>query len=200
MQSPNLTKNLDEMNAAATELTRAEPSNAVPASPPPPPQEEQQAENPSAKTLAWLYFLTVFPFFGGVLVAVECRVVFGMYQLLALAGGVVFGRWVFDRRPSVEGVTTLQQAWNLVSQKTALFGAAPAAAGVAFLFVDYAFGVVWAYAVAGVVALLSAGAVEGKLVDPVSDEETERGRKQGGIDDKLRDEYEKALREHKGQQ
>jgi hypothetical protein len=111
----------------------------------------------------------------------------------------VFGRWAYLRRPSVDAVSTLQHAWELVSRTTARLGAVPVAAGLAFLFVDRTFGVFWAYGVALVVTLLCAGAVEGQSAAPVNTEETERGQKQGGLDDKLRDEYEKVRREHTGQ-
>lgn len=198
MSVPNLSKYLDEMNGAATEPARTEPPSAPAASPGQAP-EVWTAENQSYQPLAWLYFLAVLPFFGGVLVAVECRVVFGMYQLLALVGGAVFGRWAFLRRPSVEGVATLEQAWRLVSRTTALLGAVPVAAGLAFLLVELMFGVVWAYAVALVVTFLGVGGVDGQLPTGPTAEAVERGRKQGGVDDKLREEYEKARREHTGQ-
>lgn len=198
MPVPNLSKYFDEMNGAATEPPRVEPPVAPPASPQQTP-ESRTAGNLSYQPLAWLYFFAALPFFGGVLVAVECRVVFGMYQLLALAGGAVFGRWAFLRRPSVEGVVTREQAWRLVSRTTALLGAVPAAAGLAFLFVDLMFGVVWAYVVAVVVTVLGASGVDGRLPSEPVPESVERGRKQGGVDDKLRDEYEKARREHTGE-
>jgi hypothetical protein len=95
---------------------------------------------------------------------------------------------------------TFEQAWRLASRVTALLGAVPLAACLVFLFVDRMFGVFWGYMVAGVASLMCVAVVEGKLsAAPVPDDEgPERGREQGGIDDKLRDEYEKARREQTG--
>jgi hypothetical protein len=122
-----------------------------------------------------------------------------MYQLFALAFGVAFTRWAFLRRPSTVGLLTLEQAWGLALRVTALLGAVPLAACLVFLFVDRMFGAFWGYIVAGVASVMCVGVVEGNLVAaPVPDEGPERGRKQGGIDDKLRDEYEKARREQTG--
>ena len=191
MHGPNLSKYVQELEEAAN---GQETPQLLPAAVPQPPLPARG--NASAAPFAWLYFLVVLPFFGGVLVAVECRVVFGMYQLFALVFGVMFSRWAFRRRPETSGVSTLEQAWKLACRGTALLGAVPLAACLVFLFVDRTFGVFWGYVVAGIASFMCVGVVEGKLLAaPVLSEEPERGRTQGGIDDKLRDEYEKARRQ-----
>jgi hypothetical protein len=176
MHGPNLSKYVREVEEAANEQPTPEPP---PTAAPPP---MAASGNPSAAPFAWLYFLVVLPFFGGVLVAVECRVVFGMYQLFALAFGVAFSRWAFLRRPKTAGVSTLEQAWRLACRETALLGAVPLAACLVFLFVNWMFGVFWGYAVAGIVSLMCVAVVEGKhaAAPAVPDEGPERGRKARG--------------------
>jgi hypothetical protein len=183
MHRQNLSKYIQEMEEAANEQKTPMP----------------EAANPSAEPFAWLYFLVALPFLGGILVAVECRVVFGMYQLFALAFGVAFTCWAFRRRPSTAGLLTFEQAWRLASQVTSLLGAVPLAACLVFLVIDRLFGVFWGYVVAGIAVFMCVGAVEGRFRPaPVPNEEPERGKKQGGIDEKLREEYERARRQQMG--
>jgi hypothetical protein len=153
----------------------------------------------SARPFAYLYVRVVLPVVGACLVAIEARVVFGMYQLLAFVAAALFGWWVFDRKLDTSVVRTWDIAFDITRRATILFGSVPALSGLVFLVGNSLFGVFWGYAGALVVAYVGVVRAEGILSSPKSTSGTvERGQKEGGIDAKLRAEYKKAMRQHKG--
>ncbi|MBN9520135.1 hypothetical protein J0H58_16675 [bacterium] len=215
-REPDLRSFLNELDDAASPApkpsrrtprkpVREQPPVEVP--PPPLPMFQRQPEpaqfpttrpSPYAEPFARVFVAVVLPVVGAVLVAVAARVVCELYELLCFGLALVFLRWAIARRPATDGVQTWGQAGRLAVRATLEALSVPAAGFSSFLVAYWLFGVFWAYVTALTLSLVSFGVTEGRRQRAAAARPSvERGRSEGGIDDKARAEYEKALHDLK---
>lgn len=145
-----------------------------------------------------VYLSIFYPVFGGITTAVACRVILSLFELLCFVAGVLFFVWAFRRRSKGESVFTWRQAREVALRTTFSLGLVPFSACASFLIVNAIFGLFWGYAAAVTLAVISYACAEADDTLSPSTPPTviERGNASGGIDEKLREEYEKARRQH----
>ena len=145
-----------------------------------------------------VYTYVVFPALGAILVAAEAYYVFGMFELFAAILAALFFLWSLELRPRNLPVSTWAEARWVLGRWTFFLLLGPVAAGGGFLLVYYVFGVLWGY-VTGIGLMCGAYIVAQGNLKAAELPAVVRGKQAGGIDDKLRAEYEKAKRQYRAQ-